>query len=269
MNELPTSLVRFEHQLGRAIHRHRSRRTRRVAFRLAAVGAVALAIGLGTLSVLPGDGPGRSTVARAATALSPPGGQILHTIVLTTEHWPDGEAITSRHETWQQTSPPYDHRAVIGGERQRELAMRDGSPESYDARTNTVYTVVPGTKLPPLRRPVGSPEDRLLDDLRSFLRSGLAREDGRVTVRGRPAIRIVSVGSGSSMKRILVDPETYLPIESFSVSDEGVQVTSRYETYEELPATEANLALLSLRRQHRDAAVKPGITVEGFDGPKK
>jgi hypothetical protein len=33
--------------------------------------------------------------------------------------------------------------------------------------------------------------------------------------------------------------------------------------------TEANLALLSIRRQHRRAAVKPGITVEGFDGPKK
>jgi hypothetical protein len=31
----------------------------------------------------------------------------------------------------------------------------------------------------------------------------------------------------------------------------------------------ANLALLSLGRQHRGAAVKPGITVEGFDGAKK
>jgi hypothetical protein len=58
MNELPTSLVRFEHQLERAIRRHRSRRTRRVAFRLAAVGAVALAIGLGALSVLPATGLG-------------------------------------------------------------------------------------------------------------------------------------------------------------------------------------------------------------------
>jgi hypothetical protein len=262
MNDLPTSLVRFEHQLERAIRRHRSRRTRRVAFRLAAVGAVALAIGLGALSVLPGDGPGRSTVARAATALSPPSGKILHTVILTTENWPDGEVIASRSETWQQTSRPYDHRTVIGGQRQRELAMRDGSPESYDATT-----IVPGTKLPPLRRPVGSPEDRLLDDLRSFLRSGLAREEGKVTVRGRAAIRIVSVGS--SLKRILVDAETYLPIESFSVSDDGVRVTSRYETYEELAATEANLALLSMRRQHPDAAVKPGITVEGFAGPKK
>jgi hypothetical protein len=267
VNDLPTSLVRFEHQFERAIRRHRSRRTRRVAFRLAAVGAVALAIGLGALSVLPGDGAGRSTVARAATALSPPGGKILHTVILTTENWPDGEVIASRSETWQQTSGPYDHRTVMGGQRQRELAMRDGSPESYDATTNTIYTVVPGTKLPPLRRPVGSPEDRLLDDLRSFLRSGLAREDGRVTVRGRAAIRIVSVGS--SLKRILVDAETYLPIESFSVSDDGVRVTSRYETYEELAATEANLALLSMRRQHPDAAVKPGITVEGFAGPKK
>jgi hypothetical protein len=269
MNELPTSLVRFERQLERAIRLDRGRRRRRVAFRLAAVGVGALAIALGALSVLPGDGPGRSTVARAATALSPPGGKILHTVILTTENWPDGEVIASRSETWQQTSPPYDHRTVMGGRRQRELAMRDGRPESYDARTNTIYIVVPGTKLPPLERPVGSPEDRLLDDLRTFLRSGLAREDGRVNVRGRTAIRIVSVGSGSSLKRILVDAETYRPIESFSVSDEGVRVTSRYETYEELPATEANLALLSLRRQHRDAAVKPGITVEGFDGPKK
>jgi hypothetical protein len=43
-------------------------------------------------------------------------------------------------------------------------------------------------------------------------------------------------------------------------------VTSRFETYEALPATAANLALLSLRKQHPGATVIPAATVEGF-GP--
>lgn len=266
MNELPPSLVRFEYQLERAIRLHRRRRPRRVAFRLAAVAIAATAVAFGALSVLPGDGPGPSTVARAASALSPPSGKILHTVVLTTENWPDGEVIRSRSETWQQTSPPFDHRRVISGERRRELAMADGKPESYDARTNTIYTVVPGTKLPPLRRPAGVLEDRLLDDLRTFLRSGQARVERSVTVGGRAAVQIVFTGSSTTL---LVDADTYLPIESTSIADQGITVKSRFQTYEVLPATEANLDLLSLRRQHRGAAVKPGITVEGFDGPKK
>jgi hypothetical protein len=35
-------------------------------------------------------------------------------------------------------------------------------------------------------------------------------------------------------------------------------------TYELLPATAANLALLSLRKQHPGATVVPDVTVEGF-----
>lgn len=263
MNALPPSLVRFESELADAIRRHRSRGRRSLALRLAAVGAAATVVAFGALSLLPGDGP--SSVERATAALTPSGATILHTVVLSTEVWPDGNVITSRTETWQQNSPPYDHRQVNGGGRQRELAMADGRPEYYDARTHTIYTVVPGTKLPPVRGPLGW-EDRLIDNLRDFLRSGRAREDGRVTVDGRAAIRIVFSGWPTTL---LVDAESGRPIESRSVSDEGVRVTTRFRTYEVLPATAASMALLSLRRQHPGAAVKPGITVEGWADPGK
>jgi hypothetical protein len=50
------------------------------------------------------------------------------------------------------------------------------------------------------------------------------------------------------------------------VGDDGTVVTSRFVTYESLPSTAANLALLSLRKQHPGATVVPDVTIEGF-GP--
>jgi hypothetical protein len=85
--------------------------------------------------------------------------------------------------------PPFDRRQVqISGDARREHATANGRPQYYDARANTIYTTPPGIELP---RPGREGEDRLLDNLRSFLASGDAREDSRVTVDGRDAIRIV------------------------------------------------------------------------------
>jgi hypothetical protein len=266
VNTLPPSLVRYESQLEDAISRHRRRRPRRLALRVAASGMAAAAVALGLLSVLPGDGvlpgTGPSAVARAAALLAPSDGTILHTVVLTTLTYRDGSTSTERSETWQQSSAPYDHRTVSGsGNARRETAMVAGSPQAYVALTNTVYTVVPGTKLPP-PRPSSEGGQGLVDRLRVLLASGGAREDGRVTVAGRDAVRIVLSPNGT----LVVDAETYEPIEWSAVSDEGITETNRVETYERLPATEAALAGLDLRTRYPDAAVEPGITVEGF-GP--
>jgi hypothetical protein len=84
-----------------------------------------------------------------------------------------------------------------------------------------------------------------------------------VIVDGREAVRIVFAGSKSTY---IVDAATYEPIELRDVGDDGTVVTSRFETYESLPATAANLALLSLRKQHPRTTVVPDATVEGF-GP--
>ena len=97
--------------------------------------------------------------------------------------------------------------------------------------------------------------------MRKLLGSGQAREDGRVTVDGREAVRNISPTSLASM---LVDAETYVPIEWTDVGDDGTRRTRRFETYER-PATPANLALLSLTAQHPDATVVHDVTIEGVN----
>jgi hypothetical protein len=287
VNTLPPSLVRFESQLERAIQRQRARRRRQVALRLAAVGAAGVAVWLGVLSVLPGGG-GPSAVARAEAALSPSGGTILHTVVVTTRAHTDGSTVcfqptssltcTGTIETWQLNSPPYDQRYVqsVQDGLGRELATADGLAQYYDARTNTIYTVAPDAG--PRAQQAAPPREgvqRLLDNLRELLASGEAREDGRVEVDGRDAIRIVfrprdgrdrALFGGSTL---VVDAATYEPIEFISISDDGWRITERFRTYALLPATEENMALLSLTEQHPDAAIDASVKLEGVTPGKE
>lgn len=247
------------------------RRTRQ--FRVAAVGLAAAAVAFGALSVLPGEGP--SAVARARAALNPSGDTILHTVVVSTRS--DDPGSTTTVETWARTLPPYDERSLqigtnarTGRTGRRELASSDGLPEHYDAATNTIYTRPPRTKLPAPRRVtharhplVEGDVSAIIANLRSLLRSGEAKESSRVTVGGRDATWILFPGF---QMRLLVDADTGHPIEQRSVYDGGVRVTSRFQTYEQLRATSANLALLSLSAQHPGAKISPTIVVEGV-GP--
>jgi hypothetical protein len=88
------------------------------------------------------------------------------------------------------------------------------------------------------------------------------REEGPVTVGGREVIRLVSSVLNATL---VVDAQSYEPVEWITVSDDGIRLTSRFRTYELLPATEANLALLSLTAQHPRAAVEPSLRIEGVD----
>jgi hypothetical protein len=237
------------------VARRRNRRLSKGAFRGALAGVVATVVAFGVLSLLPGSGP--SEVARAAAVLNRVDGTILHTVVVTTSTSPDGSSSNARTESWRQQSPPFDERSVTEG---RETATADGRPEVYLPSDDTLHVLPPETKLPPARGSAGT-GNRLLDDIRRYLASGNARTDGTVFVSGRKALRIVFAGSQSAY---LVDAQTYEPIELRDVGDDGTIVTSRFVTYEFLPATTANLALLSLRKQHPDATVVQDVTVEGF-----
>ena len=239
-------------------------RSSRYIRRGALVGAAAAVVALGVLSGLPGEGllpgTGRSTIARAADALTPPDDAILHTVVVTTRRRPDGGTAVWKTETWQQTSPPYAARQIAG----RELAQANGALQYYDPRTNTIHTTPPNS-VP------GSPtalaaDEGLRERMLALLQSGEAREDGRVVVGGRDAIRIVS--SDGSV-RLVVDAATSEPIEWSWVGDDGVDETSRFQAYEWLPANKSNLALLSLTAQHPDAIVRQDATVTGTDGEGK
>lgn len=237
--------------------REQPRRRGRRAFRVGAVALAAATVALGVLSVIPGGET--SAAARAAAALNPSGDTILHTVVVSTE------SDTHRSETiesWQLNAPPYDRREVMDrGSRRVEFATLDGRPQAYDSLTNTISTVPPQIELP---RPGPAKEgaQRLLEYMRNHLTSGDVREE-RVTIGGRDAVRFVSSDQNAML---VVDAESYEPIEWRLVSDEGITVTSRFQTYELLPATQANLALLSLRAQHPDAAVEPNLVIEGVGG---
>jgi hypothetical protein len=253
---------------------------RRFALRVAAVAGAAAAIALGALEALPGGGEpsSASAIERAKAALGNADGRILHVVARTTLTGPDGATLrTERTETWELTSPPYDTRQVHFSQGvRREIAFADGRPEIYDPRRNTISSLPPAIDLPERGRdskarrsrpvdPIDAGAERLRDGMLDLLRSGGAREDGRVTVGDRQAIRIVDPAQGVTL---LVDARSYEPIEWSSpvtgigtTPDRALQ-TTRFETYERLPATESNLALLDLSAQHPGAKVIRGITID-------
>lgn len=236
----------------------RQRRGRLVVAAVAAMGVAALV--LGVLTAPPGREPATaSALERAAAALAPAEGSILHTVARSTVTDADGTR-TERTETWAQTTPPYDHRQVTYfRDGTRETASANGRPQAYLSSTNTISTLRPGAEVPePTGIDVG--EKRLRDYMLALLRSGEAREAGRAEVDGRDAIRIVAPEQDVTL---LVDARTHRPIEWRTVGENPrATVTTRFETYERLPATAENLELLSLAAQHPDAKTDHRISID-------
>jgi hypothetical protein len=266
---VPTSLVRFQQELESAIRRDRMRRRRRLVLRGGMAVAAAAAIALGALSAVPPTGP--SVVERAAAALRAPDGTILHTVLVGTLTGLD-EPIEMRIETWQASAPPYDQLQVISaGGRQFEVAMLDGVGQLYDPQTNTIYTsssqsmnAQPVDKTRATMWKTGAAKagasgnergtivaagDSYRAKILGLLESGKVHEAGRETLNGREAIRLVSDDETVTLS---VDANTYEPIE-WRVSQDGQDAVTWFPTYEHLPATDANAALLSLTGRHPEA----------------
>jgi hypothetical protein len=303
MNALPPILVRYEVELEQAIRgelaRARSRRRRSLGVRLVGCLAAAAVIALGILTVLPGREPAvvhpaaaQSIVRRAAVALTPSSGSILHVDLVGRQENGDGTVVSWQSESWQQNATPYARRQIETGPDGRtvETALDDGVLQLYDPATNTIYTNAP--KPPPLDiRPGPRPGtfvirvpnvsgkivERVIiadpDDLRrlragltqqrpaedpfrtqalALLNSGHARVDGHMNVDGRQAIRIISANGHTTY---LVDARTYDPLQLRTTGAVG-GTTLRFRAYDELSSTHANKALVSL------AAAHPGATVD-------
>ena len=256
---------------GRPPGSRRSMPVRAPLARLVGVGLAAAATVLGVLSAIPGAGPlglfhdrAQPPVARAAAALSGPDGTIVHVLAIGAFTSSDGSQATLRIESWRQSSPPFDSRQIVtfdGGSSRPELATVEGVREFYDQRTNTIF-ILPAQQStgkqaePPARSDLDplAPEFTL-EKLRALLTSGRAREDGRTTLGGRDVIRIVT---SSPRTTLLVDATTYKPIEwQVPAGDPlGQALTMHFRAYEWLPPTTSNKALLSLRAQHPEAAVR-------------
>jgi hypothetical protein len=301
MNALPPTLVRYEIELEQAIRgelaRARSRRRRKLGVRLAACLAAAAVIALGILTALPGREPSvvhpaaaQSIVRRAAVALTPASGSILHVDIVGRQENGDGTVVTWHSESWQQNAAPYARRQIETGPEGRtvETALDDGVLQLYDPAKNTIYTNAP--KPPPLDLKPGPrpgtfvirvpnvsgkiverviiagpddlrrlregptrqrPEDPFRTQALALLNSGHARVDGHRNVDGREAIRVVSANGHTTY---LVDARTYDPIE-LRTTGAGGGTTLRFRAYDELPSTHANKALLSLAAAHPEATV--------------
>jgi hypothetical protein len=212
-----------------------------------------------------------SAVERAQAAVAGTDGEILHVVAATTLTGPGGVTDTSRSEMWQRNAAPYDHREIgfgAGGTRGRELGSAQGRPQYYDPSTDTLHTTSPDA---PVFEPRGLNGEitgqGFVEKMRMLLKKGAAHEDGHVTVDGRDAIRIVA-----DALTLVVDAETYQPIEwrldGPAAGGRYDSSTTRIETYEWLPDTPANRALVSVAAQHPGAEVVTDVTETGFEEPK-
>jgi hypothetical protein len=100
----------------------------------------------------------------------------------------------------------------------------------------------------------GAAEDPFRAEILALLKSGRARETGRVEVDGRDAIRIESP---NGKQVYLVDAATYAPIQWTSTGDGG-SVTLSFPVYEDLPVDSESMKTLDLEAQYPGAQVVHG-----------
>jgi hypothetical protein len=152
---LPASLIEYRDTLEDAVRRDLgrapARRRRRLALRVALVAGVLAAAALGALSVLSRDGAGASVVDRAAAAVAPSPGTVLHVDMLGSQTNGDGSVIHWRDESWQQQSPPYDGRKIQTASDGSivESATADRRSELYDPARDTIYVSAPESTATP------------------------------------------------------------------------------------------------------------------------
>jgi len=152
---LPTSLIDYREALEDAVRRDLgrsgSRRRRGLVLRWALAAAVVVAAALGALSIISRDGAGASVVDRAAAAVAPSPGTILHVDMHGFQDNGDGSTITWRDESWQQQGPPHDGRQIETGPDGSvvETATANGREEVYDSARNTIYVSAPESTATP------------------------------------------------------------------------------------------------------------------------
>ena len=212
MTELPSSLELYREQLhgsiGRDLGRRRGgRRAAILAIPAAGIAAVAVAV-VSAISTGPQVSSADAAVLRHVTAaLSAPAGSIIHERAMVTANGRPA----SLFELWEQTAPPHHYHVIKWGH------------EGY------------GTSRMP---------DDPAATLRRLVQSGKATVD-ETTFDGVPAYKLTVSGAprpfldGTSYVR----RSNYQPLE-IDTSGNGGEVI-RYQAYEYLPSTPANLALVS------------------------
>jgi len=225
--------------------RPKIRRRTRFVLGSAAVATATLAAAVVVLIGTGGSGPSSAEAAivrHAAQAISPPANLIVHVRESGVQH--DGTQVAS--EWWQETNAPYALRLIKGPVGQQVESATDGTTSSqYDAGTNTIYQG-PESASPTSIDPIES--------VRAALTHGTAHVAGTVTIDGQALYKIeLSDGVVGYF-----DQRDYRPVYLDNPQRDGSVVRTRVITFEELPITPENDALLSITAQHPRASVATG-----------
>jgi hypothetical protein len=208
------------------------------------------AIGLAVAGVFGGGGTSIADAAiihRADVALTAGPGKILYTHVA-------GGGFGA--QTWQLTSPPYSFVGSKGpsGGHAPEEASNGTTASWWDPATNTIHEQ-PAPTMP--QGPSGNP----LAQIKSELHAGRARVLGTATVDGTATYKIQfedKNGFDAQSLVAYVDQSSYRPLLLSDPQRNGQVVQLKVLALEYLPATPANLRLLSLTARHPDAKVVRG-----------
>jgi hypothetical protein len=214
----------------------RPTRARSALVKRAALALPIAAVGLG-LALL-GQG-GRQFDVAAAVYKATIAGNGVHYMFL------EGEAVrvTIRYRRWGVTGPLRERSVQAEGSRVVELVSGGGIESAWSTEHSRE-----------ILRASGSPPVSKWDPVRviqAAYRAGRLHVLGKTTVGGRAAYRAVVTSShGSAGPIVIVDAHTFMPIEMIYHRPGGGSPTLviHVRSYEELPATKANLALLRLAR---------------------
>jgi hypothetical protein len=248
---LPAPLAPWAEIERRARRKPRSR----WVVRCAALGVLGLAL-LGAL-VFGGSttGSGPSPLSRAAAAVADwPPNQILHVRVLMTSNFPQPDEL---EESWQLTSPPYTRRTLTefpaggsGAQVVESATDANGLGQGFDWRRNEVIQT---TGVGSDWRPAGVSQ-ATREELEALLHNGKWKAIGESEIDGHHVVGFEAFGDA----RVYLDAATFLPVmdQSFGI---GVGAErrgyDRHYTWQLLPATAENRALLDVAQQHPGAAV--------------
>lgn len=251
--EIPKSLREYRTQLRAAVqtdleHGSHSRRSsalwrpRRLALLGVGVAAtVALAVALTSVST-PVSSADAAILHNVVAALSPPAGTILHEKATVT--LPGKAPMLS--ELWAQADAPRAYRVIKGGQ---EVTWSGTAYSIYNAESNTIAVDSP----PVSRQPSHGPAD-VAAALRALVQSGAATVAGSTSTDGVAAYKLTVSGSPDQFLNgtAYVAKSDFHPLLIETTTDSG---TTSYQTYEYLPATQANLKLLDLVAAHPSATV--------------